>query len=148
MVPLYGFVLRNGVVRRALSAVKRRGSPTFAALVATAFAATTIVAPATGATTRVVPSVVGGALAGDTRIGVNVDDIAPGRGGGIVFVDAMKQAPPWTSAAPFVRDVAGNVAMLRAGALAKLRERCAATAAGTHCSGIASARRSVPRYAR
>ncbi len=55
------------------------------------------------------------ALARDTRVGVSLSALEPGAGGGVVFVDAMKQAAPWSSARPLALDGAGNVARLAPG---------------------------------
>lgn len=55
----------------------------------------------------------------DTRVGVNVPDIAPGRGAGVVFVDAMKQAAPWSSDRRLILDPNGNVRFLARGQVAQ-----------------------------
>lgn len=46
------------------------------------------------------------------RAAVAVGDIASSQGSGVVFVDAMKQAAPWTSKTPLVLDGTGNVRFL------------------------------------
>jgi hypothetical protein len=51
----------------------------------------------------------------DTRVGVELGALEPGAGGGVVFVDAMKQAAPWSSGRPLVLDADGNVARLAPG---------------------------------
>lgn len=50
-----------------------------------------------------------------TRTGCEVGDIAPAAGAPQVFVDALKQAGPWTSTARLALDPDGNVAFLASG---------------------------------
>ncbi len=52
---------------------------------------------------------------GDARVGVSLAGLGAGEGGGVVFVDAMKQASPWFSARPLLLDADGNVTALAAG---------------------------------
>jgi hypothetical protein len=49
------------------------------------------------------------------QVGVEVGEIAPGSGAGVVFVDAMKQASPWSAAGPLQLDRLGNVSSLAPG---------------------------------
>jgi hypothetical protein len=53
------------------------------------------------------------------RVAIDVGDIAPSRGTGVVFVDAMKQAEAWSSRGPLVLDQAGNVRFLAPGQIAE-----------------------------
>ncbi|MDB5041798.1 MAG: hypothetical protein JWN27_2524 [Candidatus Eremiobacteraeota bacterium] len=53
------------------------------------------------------------------RAAADVRDIVPGRGAGVIFVDAMKQAAPWYSRNPLVLDRAGNVRFLAPGQVAE-----------------------------
>jgi hypothetical protein len=48
-------------------------------------------------------------------VGIEPARPAPGSGAGIVFVDALKQAAPWSSARPLHLDAAGNVTALLPG---------------------------------
>lgn len=52
---------------------------------------------------------------GHARVAVDVAALGPGAGAGIVFVDALKQAAPWTSDRPLRTDRLGNVTALDAG---------------------------------
>ncbi len=56
---------------------------------------------------------------GDARVGVSLAGLGAGQGGGVVFVDAMKQASPWLSARPLALDPDGNVTALAAGQVAE-----------------------------
>lgn len=51
-------------------------------------------------------------------VGLELAAPAPGSGAGIVFVDAMKQAAPWTAAQTLALDSYGNVTSLRPGQIA------------------------------
>jgi hypothetical protein len=53
----------------------------------------------------------------DTRLGINVDDVA--QSAGVVFTDAMKQAAPWSSERALSADGDGNVRQLSAGQVAR-----------------------------
>lgn len=53
------------------------------------------------------------------RAAIEVSDLAPGRETGVVFVDAMKQAAPWSSKGPLLVDSAGNVRFLARGQVAE-----------------------------
>ncbi len=50
---------------------------------------------------------------------VELRDIAPQRGSGVVFVDAMKQATRWSSKGPLLFDHVGNVRLLAPGQVAE-----------------------------
>jgi hypothetical protein len=52
------------------------------------------------------------AALGQTRIGYEPNDLAPSASTPIVFVDALKQSAPWSSASPLSKDVNGNILML------------------------------------
>jgi hypothetical protein len=53
------------------------------------------------------------------RAAVDVPDIAPAQGAGVIFVDAMNQAAPWSSKDPLVLDRTGMVRFLAPGQVAE-----------------------------
>ncbi len=55
----------------------------------------------------------------DARVGINLGDIGAGSGTGVVFVDAMKQATPWSSAGRLLLDADGNIRFLGSGQVAE-----------------------------
>ena len=72
---------------------------------------------AAGVMPRGAQIVSGASSAVDTRLGVNLDDLA--QTGSVVFTDAMKQAAPWTSDRALSLDANGNVTQLAPGQVAQ-----------------------------
>ncbi|MBC5806928.1 MAG: hypothetical protein DLM53_10050 [Candidatus Eremiobacter antarcticus] len=55
----------------------------------------------------------------DTRLGINLPELGPQPSDAIVFVDAMKQAAPWSSLRPLRTDADGNITSLAPGQTAQ-----------------------------
>jgi hypothetical protein len=53
------------------------------------------------------------------RVSIDVGDISPAHGAGVIFVDAMKQATPWSSKGPLLIDRAGVIPFLPPGQVAE-----------------------------
>ncbi len=72
---------------------------------------------AAGVMPRGAQIVSGASSAVDTRLAMNLDDLA--QSGSVVFTDAMKQAAPWTSDRALSLDANGNVTQLAPGQVAQ-----------------------------
>jgi hypothetical protein len=61
----------------------------------------------------------GRVAASTNHVAIDVADIAPDQGAGVIFVDAMKQAAPWSGKDPLVLDRSGMVRFLAPGQVAE-----------------------------